>query len=387
MAYDITQTDKTILRSETGRWFGRVALHERPDGVWVLTYREAAGHSTNEEGRLHIRFSDDRGQSWTAENTRLNGTTLGKWPAYPPGAEPDGTAHGPGEPWLLECPNGDLLLHCWHADYGALGGTNPNGTYQLRSTDGGETWGDWVQVGFAGMVDDQRVFTTGDDFLLDGVMYTTARKYDSTADNIRNHLIKSTDNGGTWEEVGQMTTFTDNTAEAGIEYVGGDHIVAVTNTKDRSATYWTESIDMGQTWQTPTDITSSVDIWDRPRIWTMAHLRDRDIRQSFPQWWEDDFLIGIGDYEQDTTDSGPDRVNSVWYSEDAGQSWTGPITIDSTAAGQDAGYGDVLIGPDGEPTVVSYQGPGFDEASIRQYRLDVSPSNPAAYSPPVLPTS
>jgi hypothetical protein len=50
----------------------------------------------------------------------------------------------------------------------------------------------------------------------------------------------------------------------------------------------THSDDLGQTWKRWTDALPEAGVWDRPRIWTLAHLKGE------AQWWTDQTLIGVG---------------------------------------------------------------------------------------------
>ena len=55
-----------------GRYDGRCAVVELPGvpPVWALFYHEASRHWACHDGVLHVRFSRDFGESWSAEGQR-----------------------------------------------------------------------------------------------------------------------------------------------------------------------------------------------------------------------------------------------------------------------------------------------------------------------------
>lgn len=377
MSYQATNIEDRTVESESGRWLGRIALEERPDGTWVMAFREASSHADNTDSILHLMFSEDRGESWSPRDTYLDGEAVA-WTGHPPGASPS-DAQGPGEPWLYTAPNGDLVMHCWHMEYSNV--ENGDGTWQCRSTDGGKTWTDWQQVDFVGISNDNRTYATDDYFVLDGVIYAVARMYNSDGSAVKTMLITSSDNGETWEHVSDITTFTQNSTEVGIEYVGNDTIVGVGNHNNREDVYRVESNDMGQSW-TVESIIADTTVWDRPRIWTLSHLRDLDSRFEVPEWWKDDILIGIGNHEQNYSSSGWERVNAVWFSTDGGKTWSDATWFDEMeSTDQDGGYADARLAPDGRIRMMSYWGP-HDDADIREYTFDAEPVEKKKYDPP-----
>lgn len=335
-------------------WWGRAAIKRRPsDGALILAYYRSTAHATN-DGFVHMRFSDDDGATWTAEDTTLLGATIPDFD--PPGA---GANEDAGEPWLYVCPNGDLLIHTWRVDYGS----SNNGTYQWRSTDDGETWSSEGQVAFAGIANDQHIFATDDDFVLDGVIYAGARVYASAAlADCYVILIKSTDNGATWEWVSNITAPGSDTQEVGLEYVGHNRIVGMVRSLNNDETFQADSSNLGATW-TLTDVSSTVQVSGRHRIYTRAHLAGE------AEWWTDNVLLMVG-FQLMSPGSSQDRRSCIWVSNNWGGDWSGPFYIDSES--EDGGYGDMFYdSANDQYVVVSYQGT-LAAAALKQYRLSVT---------------
>lgn len=345
-------------------WVARAAIRRRPsDNALLLAYYKGTAHAAN-AGALHLRFSDDDGATWTSEDTKLGGGAVSGFPMNPPVT----AGQDAGEPQLYVCPNGDLLCQMWRVDYGSAMG----GTYQSRSTDGGETWSTPVLVewGISG-VSDTIVFATDDDFTWDRVIYAGARVYTGGADGTPSEsiLVKTDDNGLTWSKV--STIMDDNEGdspdfggqEVGLEYVGNSTIVAMIRDNPHTKSYKRISTDMGATWGTLTNVTSTVGIAGRQRVYTRSHL------QGKAGWWKDPVLFMSGFVHQNPPSS-QTRRNAVWISPDRGTTWDGPHYVDSST--EDAGYGDLFWDTTNSRLVlVSYQGT-LAAASLKQYNLTLS---------------
>lgn len=349
----------TLGSGGTDDWWGRAAIKRRPsDNALVLVYYRSTGHANN-GGDLHIKFSDDDGATWTAQDTDLLGDAVSGFPLNPPSLS---GVQDAGEPWLYVCPNGDLLCHMWKVDYG---GSNA-GAWQSRSTDSGLSWSTPTQIVWSplGTLDTNDTFQTDDDFVYDGTIYAGVRTYNSAAQtDCYMGLVKSSDNGDTWEYVSDITGTAETACiEVGIEYVGNSTIVAMLRDLAHTNSYQRVSTDMGLTWGTLTDVTSTVGIAARQRVYTINHLR------GLPGWWKDPRLVMTG-YVQQTSGSSQDRRNAVWVSPDRGTTWDGPNYIDTTA--EDGGYGDIFIKSDGTFAVVSYDGT-LAAASLVQYDLTIA---------------
>lgn len=357
----VTVGSSATIASATGQWFGRAAVKVIPpvssdpnvNGVVILVYKESTAHQYN-DGALHIRFSDNYGVTWSDEDKTLTGTSVTGFPMNPPDCVAGEDA---GEGWLYIAPNSDLLLHMWRVNYGVTA----NGTYQSRSTDGGETWSTPAAVDFTGIADDAKVFATDDDFVYNGVIYAGARVYDNaTPSNSKNILIKSDDNGTTWDYVSDISNFTTDTIEVGLEYLGNNTILAILRDMNNTYTYKATSMDMGATWSSLSDVTATLTASGRHRIYTRSHLR------GGANWWQDPVLIMVG-FQLMSPGNSQQRRNAVWISMDQGATWTGPLYLDTQS--EDAGYGDIFYDPDLDRyVVINYQGT-LDAAVVKQYNL------------------
>ena len=338
-------------------WVARASIKRRADDVLVMVYYKSTHHALN-AGALRIRFSDDNGATWTAEDTKLGGGAVTGFPMNPTVS----AGQDAGEPWLYLAPNGDLLVHMWRLDYGVSTG----GTYQSRSTDGGETWSTPSgPIQFAGLTEAQngRTFATDDDFVFDGVIYAGARVYNSADFNPSSSvLITSDDNGVSWTRLSTIwSSSVDNGGqEVGLEYLGNSTIIAMLRDNNHTTSRRRFSYDMGATWDTLDDITSQVGIAARQRVYTRSHLL------GLPGWWNDPVLIMCGFVHQSSGSSTP-RRNAVWFSPDRGVTWDGPHYVDDST--EDAGYGDIFWNGSGY-SFVSYHG-AQAAASLKQYDFTV----------------
>jgi hypothetical protein len=355
----VNMDSSAVIAEQAGQWFGRASMKVR-SGVVVLVYREGSHHAVN-DGELHIRFSEDYGTTWTAEDTFTNGSPVTGFPMNPSTLTAGEDA---GEPWLYLADNGNLVLHMWRVDYNVT----TNGTYQSVSTDGGATWSSSAAVDFTGIADDSKVFATDDDFVVSGTIYAGARIYtDADGTPSESILIKSTDNGATWEKVSTICGSSEGAAgtgawEVALEYLGSNTIIALLRMADYARAYKRVSSDMGATWGSLTEITSTVGIMGRTRVYTRAHLKGE------ANWWDDETLIMVG-YVHQTSGSSTPRRNCIWVSRDAGTTWTLPIYIDAST--EDAGYGDIIWNPTTKKyIVVNYQGTQA-EADLMRYTVRI----------------
>lgn len=362
------QGASTLIADSSTIEYSQASIKRLSSGVLVLSY---AGWNTANtplpKGMvLHIRFSQNNGTTWTAEDKYLDGSSVTNFPATPGTLSAN---QGAGEPWLYLAPNGDLLIHMWKADYAA----DNHGSWQMRSTDGGKTWSSATQITFLnlppGDTHQDWIYSTDDDFVYNGVIYAGARileANDSSGPSIeRNVFIKSTDNGTTWEYVSDLSSFSSaggfGTIEVGLEYLGNNKIVAVLRPQKGLTTGWiTTSTDMGLTWPALTEITTMTLGTGRPRIYTVSHLRGKE------NWWNDPRLVMNGF----VTTTGEVRRNCLWISYDQGVTWTYPLWVD-VSGGQ--GYGDMFYDPDNDEFVyISTFVNGSSRKNIKQFRAQLN---------------
>jgi len=328
--YEIRDRETKVLRAANGKFFARPTLAEAPDGTWVMVYTESSGHASMHD-KLHIRFSRDNGKNWSQEDTTLNGSSVKGFPADPP---PEGGPHGHYqccEGYVYPAPNGDLLLITWQK----YRNTDLRGSWQCRSSDGGNTWSAWHQIDFIGKENDDEIFVWGGQIVHDGVMYTSAGEWRGKGKPRIHVFLASTDNGHTWKCRSSVNHPPDiESVEKGFEYIGNDTIVFIgSHGGVRKHVLHGFSYDMGKTWESWKDIINKTLVWDRPRLFTLAHLKGEQ------NWWKDNLLIGCGNNTPRPGIAFP-RRNCIWYSVDRGKTWSTPLPVDDFY--QDGGYGDLL---------------------------------------------
>jgi hypothetical protein len=309
-------------------WNGRTNVKRMKDGNYILVYMDSTAHHINTNSRAMVRFSRE-GTYWTEQNTYFDGT------AITPFAPPASGNSGAGESWTYIAPNGTVIIHTWRCDYNVYNG----GTYQWHSNDHGKTWTSDGQVSFAGITNQNQVFSTDDDFVYRGVIYAGARQYAPGVlvqdDGIKSMFIKNENNGavGDWEWVSDITDYvTHPTNEVGLAYVGGSRIVAILRGTPYGSTYRGVSDDFGLSW-TITDITSGpFAVSGRHRLKSRAYLQGRI------DYWNDPVWICTGFVA--TTGEAHPRRNCIWVSKDRCETFSGPLWLD--VEGEDGGYNDMM---------------------------------------------
>lgn len=339
-------SDKLLIANQPtqdNRWYGRPVLKRLLNDVWMMVYANSEAHHTLTWSQLHIRFSNDYGETWSNEDKYLDGSAVTNFPMYPPNSVPGDNANGPGDGWISQCPNSPkhLLLHMWETSYQGYN----NGTWQSESLDSGKTWSVPTQITWVNNTgiesENRRLFATCQTFFYNNIIYCAVREYleDATQSaGCRVWLAKSTNNGASWELISKLCDFTDNASEMGIEYVGNNTIVACIRHAWGPYAYYSKSTDMGATWSAIADIAAIVDVWSRQRVYTRSHIKGTN------NWWEDPVLIchGYVHVDGETGKSHPRRL-AVWISEDSGETFSEALWLKDQ--GYDGGYGDLLYNP------------------------------------------
>ena len=330
-ASDFTEVSATEdLYTGTGAtdWLGRPYLCEH-ENKWIMVYRQGAQHIVDVNAVLHIRFSDDEGQTWSDADKLLDGTAVVGFPIA-------GHTADPKKPAIVAAPNGDLLVQTKEE----LADGTPNDTYQWRSVDGGKSWTDEGAIGAD--VND----VGGDDVLIVGQdIFVTLARYDAGPPvTYTPQLYKSSDNGATWAKVSDIATA--GYGETGITYLGGSTMLAILRDLANVATFSAISMDMGATWETPVDITPQVGVIQRAilrRIGEYLYLFGRT-------YWATNFVTTV--------------IRSL-----DGRTWSRPYFCD-WGGYTDGAYCTALERSNGDIYVSSYSGVyAAGEASLSEFVL------------------
>lgn len=335
-------------------------MEKLSNGNTILAYEEASSHPDNTDDQIHLRFSEDNGATWTAEDTDLDGNPVSV--GFPPGATLSDD-YGPGGTYIWQAPNDDIWLHCWKVDYSTQ---DCQGAYRCKSTDGGLTWGAWSQLEISGQTAAENLKTEFEEahfFEYSGDIYATCRVYGpSPWGDVKAIFIKSTDNGTSWTKVSDMSTYDDGTHEMAMEYLGNDNILVIARDSSNVKTFIMTSDDFGLTWSHVGHIETAFGVVGRPRMFTDAHLKGE------ANWWTDNNMILYGFEISDGTGVG--RRNAVWLSDDHGDTWNGPQYLDLEY--DDGGYGDLLYDSNTDIyRVVTYAGT-YSEADLVHYYFEVN---------------
>lgn len=355
--YSITDLSATTITTADGTydWKGRPSIEESSPGVYMLIYFATTSHAIM-AGSLYCKFTDDGGLTWSAENKYLDGSNVTGFPMRPTGAT---SIEGPGEPYLYKMPNGDLAVHMW---FGSNDQSSLHGSQQSKSTDGGRTWSAPATINFVGMSapESSRSISTDDSFTDGTTVYGGIRQYtDLTLQTYRSGLIKTTDNGTTWELVSYLSTFSDKVIEYGMKKNTDGNIVAIhRNEETFNRVKRNISSDNGATW-TPLE-NVNIPPSGRHRIFKVRDLTGND-------YYPDDLWLMLGFHK--TTG----RIQSVWISPDGGVNWSNGYALD--IEGTDAGYSDMFYDSiHNQFVVVGYytNSPGREDADLVMYRFNIT---------------
>jgi hypothetical protein len=362
-------TTTTLVTGGTLDWIGRPSIWRRSDDALVMVYYRATGHATN-DGAVYIRYSDDDGATWTAENTKLAGDGGGAVTGFP--LNPTVSAGEDAfEPLLMGLSTADeALLHTWRFNFGA-GGSN-GGTYQWRTTDGGVTWtSEGGPVAWAGLTPTQngKTYATDQGVLVGSNLFVGGRVYNDPDEDPTSLIFSgTTDDGATWTRLATLVSAASlgghGTQEIGFTRVGSRFLGIIRDVAAVTHTYAMVSDDLnGVSWGSLEDWTARLGIMGRPRLYTRAQLKGQ------ANWWNDPVLILSG-FEHQTPGTSTSRRNAVWISRDSGGTWDGPNYIDTT--NDDGGYSDVFYDAGNDQyVVVSYRGT-LTAADLKQYRLSIA---------------
>jgi hypothetical protein len=361
-----------------GKFYGRASVEDLGNDVWVCAYREGSKHAVN-DGTIELIFSMDHGRTWGPPNKFHDGSDLVGWQGYPDSESEPGDALGPGEPWLILYPTGELACYMWKADYGVT----QRGTWVTRSSDGGKTWTTPSQVQFnTPSVDDDLIFATCDHYHhpTDGYTYIAGRIYsDQSGTNKRCAIWRTNDGGRSMEFLSYLSEFTpDDANEAGIVYQGGGTAFAFLRRNINTAMFKTATANDWQTASAATDVYDSgngdfLDPYQRCRMFTLKELMLQDS-------WEDDRNIVVSCFRSDSPGQSFARTVGLLYSRDGGDSWAF-MPLDKPYS--EGGYGDLIYDNwSHEIVAITYVADAVDAANVVQYRVPVTDLFPEVSKPP-----
>jgi hypothetical protein len=306
------------------------------DGTWIHVYREAAGHGHDTGAELHIRFSTDDGENWTAEDTFTDSSAVTGFPIT------EHSTNSATDCTVGKANNGDLFLLVGEID----SSDNVMGTWLYTSSDDGDTWSDDGQIN----TDADLYLSSGDYVVISGDIYAVGWKDPSTdGAPFKSSLYKSINNGAAWSLVSDITSTSDNTAESGVAHLGGNDLITIMQGGNGTSTYKRTSDDLGATWGSLTDIKDNLTYMSRPKF------------REFAEYPGKLFLVA-----RSRTTSAGTHYASIFYTEDDGVTWFGPYFPDS-AGYTDGGYNDILPTATGF-YMFSYGGTTTD-SDIYEYKI------------------
>lgn len=329
-SFSVSSHETTTLTSD-GRWNGRPQIEELSNGNWVMVYRNGSQHVAEVADKLHIRFSDDEGETWTDDDTLLNGEQVSGFPL-------DSGSYSEKKSKMIVAPNDDLLLFTKRADSG--NGHEPPGYY--ISNDSGASWTEynitWDELNGYSSND---VIVANDYVVHNDVIYISGRK--GVGDDA--FIAKSTNNGTSWSIIANLTT---DMNEVGIEHVSGSTFVAVgrdgnTGGGDTRLQYW----DSSGTVQAATNIGGTIG----------------EIHQPVLKKFSDGYIRMTGRKYYSSTSQTP-----VYYVTENGTNWY--VGYEFDLGNHDSGYGDVQERTNGEVVVQSYVASSSSDSEIYQYVLN-----------------
>lgn len=253
--------DRTSFLSYTrvgNDWQGRANLLENELGEWVMIWVEGVDHSDRSDAtqRVNISFSNDEGETWTANNLDLNSNPVSGFPL-----EAQAVGGVVVDNNFFKCPNGDLIiLGIEQVPSGSSGWNGLNVTIsQFRSTNHGKTWTydqDFpTQVGLTTAAQKGSVQGCFEHMTIGADVYVPLLIVNTSLSDSRVVLCKTTNNADTWSIVGDIVGLgerPDTWTETGLVHLGGSKIAAVgaPNGVNFNEVEYRESEDLGVTWGT-----------------------------------------------------------------------------------------------------------------------------------------
>jgi hypothetical protein len=242
-----TPTNPVVVATAEGgkrAFFGdMVRLH---DGRLLVAYRESVAH-INQDGRIMVVHSGDNGRTWSTPQLAID------------------TAIDDRDPKLVQTRDGTVLLSFFRTDWTGYPASPVTlvGTFVARSTDGGTSWSDPVEVGTA---------MEGPSDVVVGAYYAGHAATHGPILELPNGdllaplygrlpeggtgpatVVRSTDGGRTWPKenesvIGRATGF--DFQEPNLSLLKDGSLLSIIRTSINIA-YVSRSYDLGHTWTTP----------------------------------------------------------------------------------------------------------------------------------------
>ena len=150
------------------------------------------------------------------------------------------------------------------------------------------------------------------------------------------YLLRSRDEGRSWERAGAITEGSNLINETGILHLGGDKLMVVARASQENATYLGVSEDLGETWGPMRDISEQVGVVQQPNLIKLSNQPGRI------------YLAGRARKKETA------QRNGLWWSDNLGQHWQGGVLDEQDFI--DTGYGDMLSRSDGNMVYLAYRG-------------------------------
>jgi hypothetical protein len=218
------------------------------DGRLLVAYRDSVSHIA-QDGRILVVESSDDGRTWSAPRVAIDTTIDDR------------------DPKLVQLRDGTILMNFFRTDWTGYPGKPVVlvGTFVARSTDGGRTWSEPVQVGTA---------MSGPSTVVVGAYYAGHAATHGPIVELANGdllvplygrlpeggsgpatVVRSTDGGRTWPKSGEA--FIGRTAgfdyqEPNLSILRDGTLLAILRTS-RNITYLSWSDDDGRSWSDPID--------------------------------------------------------------------------------------------------------------------------------------
>ncbi len=245
-----TRTDPIIVATApTGRMAFFPDMIRLADGRLLVGYRDSVSHIA-QDGRILVVESSDDGRTWSAPRVAVD------------------TSIDDRDPKLVQLRDGTILMSFFRTDWTGYPSQNPAtlvGTFVARSTDGGRTWSEPVQVGTAmsgpsevivGAYYAGHAATHGPIVELpDGDLLVPLYGRLPEGGNGPATVVRSTDGGLTWPTAGEAfighTTGLDY-QEPNLSVLRDGTLLSIIRTS-RNIAYVSWSDDNGHSWSTPID--------------------------------------------------------------------------------------------------------------------------------------